>query len=182
MVRSGRKLISSWRADSRGVAAIEFGFVALPFFGIIVAVFQIGLVFLAQNELETAVEKSARQLLTGQAQQGGVTQSQFATTVCSNLPVFFTCSGIMIDVQTASNFSSANTSTPTLTYNSQGQVTNNWSFNIGAAGSLVILRVFYQFPVIPGPLSFTLANLSNGARLLMATSVFEVEPYSSSGG
>jgi Flp pilus assembly protein TadG len=182
MAKIGRKHISSWRADDRGVAAIEFGFVALPFFGILVAIFQIGLVFLAQAELETAVEKSARQLLTGQAQQGGVTQSQFTTAVCSYLPVFFTCSEIMVDVQTASNFSSANTSTPTLTYNSQGKVTNNWNFNIGSAGSIVVLRVFYQFPMIPGPLSFNLANLSNGTRLLMATSVFEVEPYSSSGG
>jgi Flp pilus assembly protein TadG len=182
MSKFGRRLISSWRADERGVAAMEFGFVALPFFGILVAVFQIGLVFLAQNELETAVEKSARQLLTGQAQQGGVTQSQFTSTVCSNLPVLFACSGIMVDVQAGGSFSSANTSTPTLTYNSQGQVTNNWNFNIGAAGNVVVLRVFYQFPVIPGPLSFTLANLSNGTRLLMATSVFAVEPYSSSGG
>ena len=49
-------------------------------------------------------------------------------------------------------------------------------------GSIVVLRVLYQFPVIPGPLSFNLANLSNGARLLMATSVFEVEPYNPSGG
>ena len=45
----GRKLISSWRADVRGVAAMEFGFVALPFFGIPVPIFQIGLVTCAER-------------------------------------------------------------------------------------------------------------------------------------
>ena len=179
--RPWRKLFAAWTADTRGVAAIEFGFVALPFFGILVAIFQIGLVYLAQNELETAAEKASRQLLTGQAQQGGVTQSQFVSTVCSYLPVFFTCSGVMVDAQVVTAFSSAVTSSPNLTYNAQGQVTNTWNFNTGTAGSIVVLRIFYQFPVVPGPLSFSLANLSNGTRLLLATSVFQVEPYSSSG-
>jgi Flp pilus assembly protein TadG len=174
-------LVAFWRADTSGVAATEFAFIALPFFGILVAIFQIGLVFLAQNELETAVERSARELLTGQAQQGGVTQAQFASTICSYLPVFFTCSAVMFDAQVITGFSSANTAAPTLTYNAQGQVTNSWAFNTGSAGSIVVLRVFYQFPVIPGPLRFTMANLSNGSRLLLATSVFQVEPYAPSG-
>ncbi len=94
------------------MAAIEFAFVALPFFAILVAIFQIGLVYLAQNELETAVERAGRELLTGQAQQGGVTQSQFLSTVCSYLPVFFTCSGVMVDAEVATAFSSAVTSAP----------------------------------------------------------------------
>jgi Flp pilus assembly protein TadG len=174
-----RRVTSSFVGDKNGVAAIEFAFVALPFFAILIAIFEIGLVFLAANELETAVEKAGRQLLTGQAQQGGVTQSQFISSVCSNLPVFFTCSGVMVDLEAASAFASANTSAPSLTYNSSGQVTNTWNFDTGAAGSILVLRVFYQFPVLPAPLGLNLANLPNGTRLLMATSVFQVEPYSS---
>lgn len=179
--RSRFRLLTSFVANQNGVAAIEFGFIALPFFAILIAIFQIGLVFLAANELETAVEKAARQLWTGQVQQAGTTQSQFTTSICNNLPVFFTCSGVMVDVQIASAFSSAVTSNPTLTYNAQGQVTNVWNFNTGTAGNILVLRVFYQFPVVLGPLGLNLANLPNGTHLLMGSSVFQVEPFISTG-
>jgi Flp pilus assembly protein TadG len=174
--------MSSFASNKKGVAAIEFGFIALPFFAILFAIFQLGLVFLAENELETAVEKAGRQLLTGQAQQNGITQSQFISSLCANLPAFFTCSGVMVDLQTANTFANAVTSAPTLTYNASGQVTNTWNFNTGDAGGILVLRVFYQFPVLPALLGLHLANLSNGTRLLIATSVFQVEPFNSIGG
>lgn len=176
-----RKLIRSITANKSGGATIEFGFIALPFFAILIAIFQIGIIFLAENEMETAVEKAARQLLTGSAQQNNMTQSQFTTSVCSNLPVFFTCSGVMVDLQSVSAFSSAVTTPPTLTYDAKGNVTNNWVFNSGAAGSILVLRVMYQFPVILGPLGLNLANLPNGRHLMMASSVLQVEPYTSTG-
>lgn len=172
---------SRYRADRRGGVATEFALVALPFLAILFAVLQVGVVFLAENELETAVEKSARQLLTGSAQQASVTQSQFISTVCSYLPTLFSCSGINVDLQVATSFSAATTSKPTLTYNAQGQVTNSWAFNTGAAGSILVLRVLYQFPVLPVTFGLNLANLPNGSHLLMATSVLQVEPYGSSG-
>ncbi len=168
-------------ACQSGLAAVEFGLVALPLFAILVAIIQIAIVFLAQNELETAVEKTARTLLTGQVQQNGLTQAQFISTVCANLPALFTCSGVMVDLETAGSFASANTSTPTLKYNSKGQVTNTWQFQSGGAETIMVLRVIYQFPVMSGPLGFNLANLPNGARLLMASAVFQVEPYSTMG-
>ena len=89
MARTCRNRLTSFADNEHGVAAMEFGFIALPFFAILIAIFQIGLLFLAQNELETAVEKASRQLLTGQVQQNGTTQTQFIASVCANLPAFF---------------------------------------------------------------------------------------------
>jgi Flp pilus assembly protein TadG len=177
--RRTRRTATAFVTDSAGATAVEFAFVAPILIGLLIAIIEVGLVFLAQNELETAVERSARELLTGQVQQGTVSQAQFTSTVCSYLPGLFNCSNLMIDVNVASSFSSANTSDPSLTYNAQGQVTNTWNFNAGSSGSIVVLRVMYQFPVFPGPLNFSLANLSNGSFLMMATSVFQVEPYAS---
>jgi len=181
MIRRNRKLLSLFARNKRGAAAIEFAFIALPFFAILIAIFQIGLVYLAENELETATESAARQLLTGQVQNNGVTRSQFIASICSNLPVYFSCSGVMVDLQTVSAFASANVSAPTLTYDSQGNVTNKWNFSTGSSGSILVLRVLYQFPIFPGPLSLNLANLPNGKHLMMTTAVFEVEPYNQSG-
>ena len=83
----------------------------------------------------------------------------------------------MVDVETASSFSNANTSTPTLTFNAQGQVSNAWQYQPGNPGDIVVLRIMYQWPLVRGPLSLNLANLSNGNRLLMATAVFKNEKY-----
>ncbi|MBU3886976.1 pilus assembly protein [Methylosinus sporium] len=165
-------------ACRRGAAIVEFAFVAAPLFAILIAICQVGVVFLAQQELESAVEKSARTLLTGEVQKSGLNREQFTTKVCGGLTALFTCSQVLVDLQTASAFSSVDTSAPTLTYDSSGKVTNSWKFQTGGVGSILVLRVIYQFPVVGGPLGFNLANLANGRRLLMATAVFQVEPYS----
>jgi Flp pilus assembly protein TadG len=165
-------------ACRRGAAIVEFAFIAAPLFAILIAICQIGVVFLAQQELESAVEKSARMLLTGEVQKGGLTPEQFKTKVCGGLTALFSCTQVMIDLQSASAFSSVDTSAPTLTYDSSGNVTNSWKFETGGVGSVLVLRVIYQIGVIGGPLGFNLANLANGKRLLMATAVFQVEPYS----
>ncbi|WP_018265255.1 TadE/TadG family type IV pilus assembly protein [Methylosinus sp. LW4] len=165
-------------ACRRGGAIVEFAFIAAPLFAILIAICQVGVVFLAQQELESAVEKSARTLLTGAVQKGGLDQTQFKNTVCGGLTALFTCTQVMVDLQSASAFSSVDTSAPTLTYDSSGNVTNSWKFQTGGVGSILVLRVIYQFPVVGGPLGFNLANLPNGKRLLMATAVFQVEPYS----
>ena len=159
-----------------GVAAVEFAFVAAPFFALLIAILDLALLFFAQASLETAVEQTARLVLTGQAMSQGLTVSQFQAAVCNALPSAFSCNGVMIDLQTASSFAGANTSAPTLTYDAHGNVTNAWKYQVGGPGTIQVMRVMYQWPIFPGPLNVNFANLSNGAYLLMATSVFRNEP------
>ena len=184
-IRQRSRLDFYRRAD--GAVAVEFALIAAPFFALVIAILDLGLIFTAQAALETATEESARLVLTGQAATEGLTASTFKQTVCSRLPGAFTCggttagsggytmTGVMVDLETATAFSSANTSAPTLTY-SGGNVTNVWQFQAGSPGSIEVMRVMYQWPVFPGPLSLNFANLSNGTYLLMATAVFRNEP------
>jgi Flp pilus assembly protein TadG len=167
-----------WRAflaDRKGATAVEFALVGAPFVALLVGIIQTFLVFFAQQWLEFVVSQSSRLVLTGQAQL--MTQTQFASQVCSRSSVLFTCSGLMIDVQVANSWSGANTATPGLTYDAQGNVTNTWQYNPGSPGDIVVVRVMYQWPVFLGPLGFTLANLPNGNRLIMASSAFKNESY-----
>jgi hypothetical protein len=83
----------------------------------------------------------------------------------------------MIDVEVASSWSSANTGTPTLTFDGNGNVTNTWQYNLGNPGDIVVARVMYQWPVFMGPLGFNLATLGNGNRLIMASTAFMNEAY-----
>jgi Flp pilus assembly protein TadG len=161
----------------KGAAAVEFALVAAPFIALLVALFETALVFFAGRVLDVTTLQASRYIMTGQAQQSNMTQSGFATYVCNNTFALFNCSNFMVNVQTYSSFSSATTTAPTLTFNGQGKVTNTWQYSPGTAGSIVVVQVMYQWPIILGPLGFNLSNLSNGKRLLMSTAVFKNEPY-----
>ncbi len=160
-----------------GAAALEFSLVAAPFLALLVALFQTGMVFFAGRVLDEVVANSSRYIMTGQAQTTGMTQSAFATYVCGQTTALFNCDNFIINVQNYNSFSTASTSTPTLTFNSQGQVTNSWVWSPGNPGDIVVVQEMYQWPVVLGPLNFNLSNLSNGNRLLVSTAVFKNEPY-----
>lgn len=169
-----------WRRlarDRSGATLVEFAFVAGPLIALLIATLQVSLVFFAQQNLETTTEKATRQLLTGQAQGAGMTQSQFQSAVCSKLAAFMKCANVLVDVQNVADFTSANTSSPTLTYDSHGNVSNSWTYKPGGAGQITVVRIMYVWDVAKGPLGFDLSTLSNGKRLLIATAVFKTEPY-----
>jgi Flp pilus assembly protein TadG len=160
-----------------GAAALEFGLVAAPFLALLVALFQTATVFFASRVLDEVVANASRYIMTGQAQTAGMSQSGFATYVCNQTLALFNCNSFMINVQNYGSFSSASTSTPSLTFDAQGQVTNNWAWSPGNPGDIVVVQVMYQWPVVLGPLGFNLSNLTNGNRLLVSTAVFKNEPY-----
>ena len=170
-------LRKSFVRSRSGATTVEFALVAAPFIAMLVALIQTALVFFAGRVLDETVEQASRYIMTGQAQTGNVTKAGFANYVCSNTFALFTCSKFMINVQNYGSFSSASTATPTLTFDGNGNVTNAWAYNAGNAGDIVVVQVMYQWPVLFGPLSFSLSNLSNGNRLLMSTAVFKNEPY-----
>jgi Flp pilus assembly protein TadG len=168
--------------NDRGATAVEFALVAAPFLALLVAILQTALVFFASRVLDEVTEEASRYIMTGQAQNGGVTQAGFKTYVCTSantsalVSALFTCGNIMVNVQSYVDFASASTTSPTLTFNGSGNVSNTWSYNMGNPGDIVVVQVMYQWPVVLGPLSFSLANLSNGNRLLVSTAVFKREP------
>ncbi|MGJ4889625.1 TadE/TadG family type IV pilus assembly protein [Bradyrhizobium sp. HKCCYLRH3099] len=170
------KSCAAFIKDKRGATAVEFGLVAAPFLALVVALIQTFLVFFAQQLLEAVVQQSARLVMTQQVQTQNLSQDAFKQEVCKKIRIFFNCGGLMIDLQVANGWSSANTGTPSLTFNSQGQVTNSWKYNPGAPGDIVVLRVMYVWPVMLGPLGFNLSNLSSGNRLIMGTAAFQNEP------
>lgn len=171
--RKGRKFAS----DTRGAAIVEFAIVAPVFMAIIVAIIETAFVFLAQDGLETAAETTGRLLLTGQAQQGGLTQAQFKQKACDALPGYLKCTDLMVDVRTATTFSTASTGVPTITYDSSGNVTNVFTYDPGDRSAIVVVRLLYLWPTITGNLGFDISNQPGNRRLLIATTVFRSENY-----
>src|SRR6202042_2419371 len=99
-------LLCRFRRHRRGSAAVEFALVAPIFIGLLFAIIEVALMFFASQVLETVTQASARYLLTGQAQSGGLTQAQFKTYVCSQIPALFTCANVQVNVQSYPSFAS----------------------------------------------------------------------------
>lgn len=170
---------SAWGAivrDTRGSPVIEFAIIAPMFIALLLAIIQISLFFFAQQNLETVAENAVRTLMTGNAQQANMTQTQFKNAACADLPSFMKCANLMIDVRVATSFSAADTGAPAITYDATGKPTN-LQFAPGGAGSIVIVKTMYIWDVADGPLGFDISNMSNNRRLLIATSVFKTEQY-----
>lgn len=171
-----RSRCAAFARDSRGATAVEFALVAAPFLALVIALIQTFLVFFAQQMLESVVRQSARLVMTGQVQSANMTQAVFKQKVCDQIVILFNCGGLMVDMQVATSWTSANTAMPTLTFDASGNVTNTWQYDPGDAGDIVVLRVMYVWPVVLGPLGFNLSNLGNGNRLIMSSAAFQNEP------
>jgi Flp pilus assembly protein TadG len=167
------------RCDA-GAAAVEFALVAAPFLALTVALFETVLVFFAGRVLDETTDQASRYIMTGQAQQSGMSQAGFAQYVCQNTFVLFDCNKFMINVQNYASFAAANAANPTLDFNGQGQVANQWAYSPGNPGDVVIVQVMYEWPVI-GLFGFNLANIGNNYTLLVSTDIFENEPYPAGG-
>jgi len=176
MRRTITNAIRRFWTNRDGAAALEFAIVSIPLFALILASLQTAIVFFENEALQTATYKAARQLMTGNAQEAGMSQSQFQNVVCGYAPSF-TCGNIMVDVESASSFSSISTSPLQPTYNGSGQVTSTWTYSPGGPGDIVIIRVMYDWPVVGGPLGFNLGTQANGTYLLVGTAVIKNEPY-----
>jgi Flp pilus assembly protein TadG len=158
-----------------GAAAVEFALVATPFIALTFAILETALVFFAGQTLEAAAADSARLIMTGQAQTQGFSQADFKTQVCSRIYGLFDCTnGVYVDVKTYSSFSAISTASPV----TNGQLnTGSMTYTPGGPGDITVVSLYYQWPIYVSLLGDNLSNLSGNNRLLVATSVFRVEPY-----
>jgi Flp pilus assembly protein TadG len=158
-----------------GAAAVEFGLVVAPFLALIFAIMETAVIFFSGQALETAVADSARLIMTGQAQTQGFTQAQFKNAVCAKIYGLFDCqNGVTIDVKMFSSFANVTMPSP---IDANGNFVNNFTYQPGGPGDIVVVRLFYQWPVYVSLMGFNLQNVSGGKRLLVATAAFRNEPY-----
>lgn len=170
-----RNVLRRFRRNRSASAAVEFALVAPVFFALLFAIVETAIVFFAGQVLETITQNSARTIMTGQAQNAGYTAAQFkSNVVCAQIPALFTCANIYVDVQSYPSFAN-------VTINSQIDANNNFinnmQYNPGTAGQIVVVRLFYQWPLFVTGLGYNIANLSGSMRLLTAAAAFQNEPY-----
>lgn len=171
-------LLRRFAVQRRASAAVEFGLVAAPFIVLTFATMQTGVIFFAGQTLESAAATAGRLIMTGQAQTQGWDAAEFKTQVCNAVATMFDCQNkIAIDVETYSSFAAVNLALPITngTFNA-----SNIGYNPGGPGDIVVVRLYYQYPVYMNMLGFNLSDINGGYNLLAATAVFKNEPYAAS--
>ena len=161
--------------NTAGASALEFAIVSVPFFLLLMAVFQMAFVYFANFALESATSRAARLVRTGQAQD--FSASQFKTEVCKEISAPLSCSGLELDVRKFDSFGSAADGL-TQPLDSSGNMKENFSFNPGGSGDVVVVRAFYPLDIgalLPAEVS--MSNMSGNKRVLVATAAFRNEPF-----
>jgi Flp pilus assembly protein TadG len=179
-VRLGARSIRRFGRASDGATAVEFAIIAPAFLATLIAVLQTCVFMFAQAALQNAAVEAGRYFLTGQAQNNNCTATQIINGGCSTLAgvcpaALFNCSNMYLVVQNYSSFSSASTSAPAM-YNGSTPITS-YAYAPGTPGDIMVVQLIYAWPVVGGPLGFTLANLPNGDAEMVGVSAFRVEPY-----
>ena len=185
-----RGVFRSFARSRKGVAAIEFGMVAIPFLGLLCAIFETAFVFFVQTAFDSGVITTTRAIQTNQYSTTNppTTVKDFmaatpsgGATFCSNLPSFISCSFVYLNVQSFGpgtawttinaalsntfykpNFSSTyNATTATLPVTLPSNGLCNPSGAVPQVTScIVIFQAFYAMPIY---LSVLVANSTNSA-------------------
>ena len=175
---SFRIALHRFRRNRRGSAAVEFALVAPVFFALLFAIIETAIVFFAGQVLETVTQDSARKIMTGQAQMANYSKEQFKeNVVCPPLAlarVLFNCDNVFIEAKSYPTF-------PDITVTEPIDASKNFvppsSYCPGSGGDIVVVRMFYQWPLFVTGLGYNISNLTGSKRLLSATAAFRNEPF-----
>lgn len=155
--------------DTKGVTAVEFGILGVPFFILIFAIIESSLLFFSTQYLETAVDNVTRKIRTGILNEL-TTEAQFKTALCDEIVVLFNCNEIKTKVDVAATFDEL---TPIVT-DEEGEIEED--FDQLGPKQIIQVTATYLWPVFTNyatPLRFGNTN----SALIHVTSVTRTEPF-----
>jgi Flp pilus assembly protein TadG len=173
-----RRRLQRFTGNEAGATAVEFAIIAAPFMFMMMALFEIALLYLTQASLDFAVAEAQRLVRTGQAQTQNINQTQLYTRLCDRMRAFMpvTCAGnLFLDVDSFANFGAATNLSP---LNAAGEIDQTrLGYAPGTANQVVLVRAYFEVEMFTPGFRQLFANLPNGKRLIASTSLFRTEPY-----
>jgi Flp pilus assembly protein TadG len=188
----------SFGGDRRGTMAVEFAMVCVPLFGLIGAIFEVGLVFMRSEQLQNVAQNASRAVLTHSI--GNMTYQNFidnhvctwqssGTVAAGTLDRSFDCSRLLVDVSSPSSWSSASTSNSFYT----NPNASSGTITMPTAGNIAVVRIVYPMPMVTAILTGGILSgmtLGNGktasgwltsyngvwCHMLLGVASFRVEP------
>jgi Flp pilus assembly protein TadG len=185
---------AAWRRDESGTTAIEFAFIAAPFFVMLLGIMTVGMHYFTIHSLELGVSAAARQIRTGEAQKAGMTFNDFKQLVCNEAGSYIKCNKLIVHVKSGAQFADLDPPTSCVTNGnmtpSAGVATDPLSKSSGAASAAVVVSACYDWElgselwqkiwntILVGPgTPAGLGQKTVGKTIVSATTTFRTEPY-----
>ncbi len=177
--------------NNEGVTAIEFAMVAPIFFTLILMIIETGIVFAAQQLLDSSVNSASRTVLTGTAQQQAATDANnggksFRDRVCSGMSGLIGMSdcqsGIMIDMKSFGATPTSTALSASLAAPATAGIPDKTLMNcasLGGGNDYMLIRAYYQYPVYVSYLSM-IAGSTSGHSLIVGSAAMKLEPFTGS--
>lgn len=187
---AGRLLLRRFRRSQDGVAAVEFAFVAVPFFAILFAIFETALMFWTNQVLEESLSQVSRSLVTGQSRTlytgatGAVNATKFRDNICALAPMgLIDCSKLYVDVRVYNSFSAASTGTSGNNPLAGGSLnTSGFTYVQPQGKDIVVVRAVLDYSLfLTSWASTALANIGSGRRGIVVSMAFRAEPFVTGG-
>lgn len=165
--------ISRFRSSDGGATAVEFALIAMPFFGMLFAIMQTGLVMFANQTLQTMTSNASRKIMTGQIKTASGLDA-FKDALCDGIDIMFNCDNVVVQVKSFDSFATADPSdfydNACFTLDS-GDDPETGCWDPGGPRSVVLVRVAYEWPF-----GINLEDLDHKTTLV-AVSAFRNEPF-----
>ena len=101
-------------------------------------------------------------------------EQQFADTICDHAGVLLDCDQFQYDVRVLGSFDDANDADAMV--DEDGNLVGQ-GFDSGGVSDIVMVRVSYRYPMMTPLIGDIFGQYANNSRLLIATTVFQSEPY-----
>ena len=193
-----KRTLRRLRRDEDGIAAIEFGILAVPFLMLLFGILELAIVFFASAALDHGTAQAGRLIRTDQIDHG-LSESQrkeaFREEICENMAVFKDCkTRLIVDlVAHDSDFNAVNLPAPAPydpdfdreAYEAaasggpaySGSPPPTETFQAAGRDAVVLLRTQYVHQLaIPGWLT-RLSNDRGNTRRLTSITAFKNEPF-----
>jgi len=184
--RHAFRLAKRFKRDEDGATAVEFAFVALPFFALLFGIMELAIVFFVNSALVHATSEAGRHIRVGNFQACGGAD-QFKALVCQNMKGLGGCwKNVRIDVVEGASFKTIALPTippiqpriPGATGDAAVPQTPNGVFDANAAGDTIVIRSVLHYRLVLPPLLTRLDSpQGSGARTMVATTAFRNEPF-----
>lgn len=172
--------------DDDGGTALEFGLVAPIFFTALLSIFEVAMIFGTSVLLESAANKAARSVRTGQiylntlpALDVSAQRVLFEQAMCDEL-ILIDCAELSYDVRV---FDDINLATVGVNCNADGDI-DAPGFDIGEPTEIVVVTVVFPYePIIPNPLIYAGRDWKSAAEggcnglSMQSIVVFRNEPF-----
>ncbi|MFC1673156.1 TadE/TadG family type IV pilus assembly protein [Pseudomonadota bacterium] len=167
--------LNSFPRAEDGATAVEFAMIAPVLALVFMAIIEVSMMFFSAVNVDGAAVDAARRIRTGQSQLSADPATDFNTAFCNGLNSAITCADITYDVQTISNFASADLAIPLDEDGNPIPAT----FNAGTAGDIIVIRITYYWTFHTPMIANLFAdNAGDNRRRMTSTVTFRNEPYS----